>query len=56
MFVFQKILRALFYCNTRFDIRPFALLPTKYLEGLSKSIATKCRELEKILECDNLAI
>ena len=28
MFVFQKICRALFSCNTRYDIRPFALLPT----------------------------
>ena len=29
MFVFQKIWRALFSCNTQFEIRPFALLPTK---------------------------
>ena len=28
MFVFRKIWRALFSCNTRFEIRPFALLPT----------------------------
>ena len=28
MFVFRKIWRALFSSNTRFDIRPFALLPT----------------------------
>ena len=27
MFVFRKIWRALFSCNTRFEIRPFALLP-----------------------------
>ena len=30
MFVFRKIWRALFSCNTRFEIRPFALLPTNY--------------------------
>ena len=28
MFVFRKIWRALFSFNTRFQIRPFALLPT----------------------------
>ena len=28
MFVFRKICRALFSWNTRFQIRPFALLPT----------------------------
>ena len=28
MFVFRKIWRALFSLNTRFEIRPFALLPT----------------------------
>ena len=27
MFVFREIWRALFSCNTRFEIRPFALLP-----------------------------
>ena len=30
MFVFRKIWRAWFSSNTRFEIRPFALLPTKY--------------------------
>ena len=30
MFVFQKIWHALFSWNTRFEIRPFTLLPTKY--------------------------
>ena len=29
MFVFRKIWRALFSSNTHFEIRPFALLPTK---------------------------
>ena len=28
MFVFQKMQRALFSCNHRFEIRPFALLPS----------------------------
>ena len=30
MFVFKKILRALFSCNTRFENRSFPLLPTAY--------------------------
>ena len=29
MFVFRKILRALFSSNTRFEMHPFALLPTR---------------------------
>ena len=28
IFVFRKIWRAFFFRNTRFEIRPFALLPT----------------------------
>ena len=28
MVVFRKIWRAVFSCNTRFEIRPFPLLPT----------------------------
>ena len=31
MFVFRKIWRALFSCNTHSEIRPFALLPTNCL-------------------------
>ena len=31
LFVFRKIWFALFSLNTRFEIRPFALLPTSYL-------------------------
>ena len=27
---FRKVCRALFSCNTRFEIRPFALFPTNY--------------------------
>ena len=30
-FVFRKIRRALFSWNTRFEVRPFSLLPTKWL-------------------------
>ena len=30
MFVFRKIWRTLFSWNSRFEIQPFALLPTKY--------------------------
>ena len=30
MFVFQNIWRALFSCYLRFEIRPFALLLTKF--------------------------
>ena len=30
MFVFRKIWRALFSWNTRFEIRPFAILPTNW--------------------------
>ena len=29
MFVYRKTWRALFSCNTRFEIRPFALLEAK---------------------------
>ena len=28
VFVFREIWRALFFCNTRFESRPFGLLPT----------------------------
>ena len=31
IFVFRKIWRDLFSCNTRFQIRPFAILPTTFL-------------------------
>ena len=36
MFIFRKIWRALFSWNTRFEIRPFALLPMKsqYLKNI----------------------
>ena len=35
MFVYHKIWCALFSCNTRFDIHPFALLSTKSLSKFS---------------------
>ena len=38
MFVFRKILRALFSWNTRFKIRPFALLPTNNTNSKNNSI------------------
>ena len=40
MFVFRKIWRALFSWNTRFEIRPFALLPTfrQYQKNIAFSI------------------
>ena len=41
MFVFRKIWRALFSWNSRFKIRPFALLPTN--RGLVWSIIKICR-------------
>ena len=38
-FVFWKIWRALFPWNTRFEIRPFALLPKRYPVNANKSWA-----------------
>ena len=34
MFVFQKIWRALFSWNTRFEIRPVALLPAMHVRNV----------------------
>ena len=31
MFVFRNIWHVLYSCNTRFETRPFALLPTSYI-------------------------
>ena len=39
MLVFRKIWRALFSLNTRFEIRPFALLPTRNDKGVARSPA-----------------
>ena len=33
MFLIWKIWRALFSCNTRFEIRSFVLLPTSYFSS-----------------------
>ena len=40
MLVFRKILRALLSCNTRFEIRPFTLLPSvcHYKQPVSKNL------------------
>ena len=51
MFVFRKFWRALLSWNTRFEIRPFALLPTKYSITGSKLLAIfifKCWHVRKI--------
>ena len=37
MFVFRKIWRALFSWNTRFEICPFALLPTTWQDELKNT-------------------
>ena len=42
MFVFQKIWRALFFCNSRFEIRPFVLLPTKQQLLNTKVVIHSC--------------
>ena len=34
MFVFQKIWHVLFFWNTRFEIRPFALLPSTFPQDI----------------------
>ena len=51
MFVFRKIWRILFSLNIRFEIRPFALLPTIYLvkdgpdwQHMSRPIIKRCFE------------
>ena len=42
MLVFQKIWRALFSCYLRFEIRPFALLPTTGgLQEVNLQLASK---------------
>ena len=47
MFVFRKIWRALFSCNTRFEIRPFPLLSTKclYVRDLKEVLAGFIQEI-----------
>ena len=37
MFVFRKIWHALFFWNTRVEIRPFAFLPTNELNAIQKT-------------------
>ena len=50
MFVFRKIWRALFSCNTRFEIRPFTLLPMGY-DFCSKDQKLCQSFLEKVTKC-----
>ena len=45
MFVFRKIWHALFSWNTRFEIRPFALLPTNWEMFSSSQINHFCNVL-----------
>ena len=48
MFVFRKIWLALFSFNTRFEIRPFALLPTSWLHKKRPcSIPTKILKIDR---------
>ena len=46
MFVFRKIWRALFSTNVCFEIRPFALLSTKYKQIFQ-------RNLKKLKSCNS---
>ena len=48
MFIFWKIWRALFSCNTHFEIRPFALLPTILRKILYLGLVY-CKVLEPVL-------
>ena len=47
MFVFQKIWRALFSRNTRFEVHPFALLPTKRPTERDNHISYKISKEQK---------
>ena len=56
MFIFQKIWCALFSCNTLFEIRFFALLPSNLrISGLHLSYFRKQKNLEIIrIECEHI--
>ena len=41
MFVYRKIWHASFSCNAHFEIRPFPLLPTKFLKMSPFNLCTK---------------
>ena len=50
MFVFWKIWHALFSCNTCFEIRPLALLPTNYTIFLNtRPLKRQCPDAEALL-------
>ena len=48
MFVFQKIWRALLSRNIRFEIRPFALLPTNYRARFMTRNKSKCWSINNL--------
>ena len=52
MLVFRKIWRDLFSGNTRFEIRPFALIPTNSLNENTASLRT--RLMSKEIKVHNL--
>ena len=49
MFVFRKIWRALISWNTRFEIRPFALLPTNFTLTPEKTVTYLSIEIDENL-------
>ena len=51
MLVFWKIWRVLFFRNTRFEIRPFSLLPTKFFDD---ELEVRCVFLEISKACDKV--
>ena len=48
MFVFEKIWRALFSLNTRFEIRPFASLLTNYIDSILLKYAMMRLNMDQI--------
>ena len=50
MFVCRKIWRALFSCYLRFEIRPFALLPTNLGPVSRGQLSLKTNVMRKILK------
>ena len=51
MLVFRKFWCTLFSCNTHFDIRPFALLPTKYWTLGVGQVVLQAAASNKFKEC-----
>ena len=55
MFVFRKIWRALYSWNTRFEIRLFALLPTKYYPCSHINVGdSQIVAIGRILNCQHI--